>query len=158
MMKRFSGFTYVELLFSVAILALLATAVMPYAEIAIKRQKETELRRHLREVRTAIDEYKKAVDEERIFKKADQSPYPSSLSELVSGVENVASAESTMLYFLRRIPRDPMNQNSDLSAEKTWGLRSSTSPPNSPAPGKDVFDIYSLNKEQGLNGVPYEQW
>jgi general secretion pathway protein G len=155
---RSQGFTYVEMLFAVAILGLLATVAVPYADISVKRNKEVELNRSLREIRTAIDNYKKAVDEKRIAKKADQSPYPLNLLELVNGVEDATSAENKKLFFLRRIPRDPMNTDKQLLPEQTWGLRSSSSPPNDPQPGADVFDIYSLSKQQGLNGVPYNKW
>ncbi len=155
---RSDGFTYVEMLFAVAILGLLATVALPYADLTVQRNKEVELKRSLREVRTAIDNYKQAVDEKRIAKKADQSPYPNNLLELVNGVEDATTPDKTKIYFLRRIPRDPMNQDKQLAADQTWGLRSSTSPPNDPQPGADVFDIYSLSKQEGLNGVPYNKW
>lgn len=155
---RSDGFTYVEMLFAVAILGLLATVALPYADLTVQRNKEVELKRSLREVRTAIDNYKQAVDEKRIAKKADQSPYPNNLLELVNGVEDATTPDKTKIYFLRRIPRDPMNQDKQLAADQTWGLRSSTSPPNDPQPGADVFDIYSLSKQEGLNGVPYKKW
>ena len=157
-MRASRGFTYIELLFAVAILALLATAVMPYAELAVQRQKEVELRRNLREIRTAIDEYKHAVEQQLIVKKADQSSYPATLLELVKGVENATSAIKQHMFFLRRIPRDPMNVDKQLSAEQTWGLRSSSSPPNAPAAGVDVFDVFSLSKQEGLNGISYDKW
>jgi len=155
---RAHGFTYVELLFAVAILGLLATAAVPYAERSVQRHKEVELQRSLRQIRTAIDEYKKAVDEKKIAKKADQSPYPQNLLELVNGVEDATSAEKQKLFFLRRIPKDPMSTDKNVAPEQTWGLRSSTSPPDRPQAGADVFDVYSLNQQEGLNGVPYNKW
>ncbi len=155
---RSRGFTYIEMLFAVAILGLLATAVMPYAHLATQRQNEVELKRSLREIRTAIDEYKKAVDEKRIIKKADQSAYPLNLLELVNGVVDATSAEKQKIFFLRRIPRDPMNTDKQIAAEQTWGLRSSSSPPDAPQEGEDVFDVFSLNQQEGLNGVPYNKW
>jgi len=153
-----NGFSYIEMMFTVAILALLATAAVPYADLAVTRQKETELRQNLREIRTAIDAYKKAADEGKIAKLIDESGYPHNLAELVSGVENIKDPKKKKIYFLRRLPRDPMAVDQDQAATLTWGKRSYASSPDSPEAGIDVFDIYSLNETKGLNGVPYNQW
>ncbi|MFW5425870.1 MAG: type II secretion system protein [Methylophagaceae bacterium] len=157
-LKGIQGFSYIEMVFTVAILALLATAVMPYAELAVTRKKETELKRDLREIRTAIDAYKKAADSGRILKLANESGYPKSLNDLVMGVEDMTDPLKKKIYFLRRLPTDPMFPKQNETPSLTWGQRSYDSPPDYPQQGVDVFDIYSLSSQKGLNGVPYKQW
>jgi general secretion pathway protein G len=145
------GFTLVELLIVVAIMALLASIAAPLAELSYQRGKEQELRTALREIREAIDTYKRAADDGKIEKSADSSGYPPSLKTLVEGVPDKSSPEKSTLYFLRRIPRDP------ISGEE-WGVRAYASPANDPQPGKDVYDVYSKSEEIGLNKVPYKEW
>ena len=145
------GFTLVELVIVVAIVALLATVAAPLAEISYQRAKEQDLRHALREIRGAIDAYKRAADEGRIEKTADASGYPVSLAQLVEGVPDKTSPEKSRIHFLRRIPKDPMSS-------EDWGLRSYASPANDPQPGKDVYDVYSRSEEVGLNKLPYRQW
>jgi general secretion pathway protein G len=152
------GFTLIELIIVVAIVAILASGLMPLIELAAQRSKEQDLRAALRDMRTAIDAYKQAVDEGRVAKKADESGYPPSLALLATGVPNEKDPEKRKIYFLRRIPRDPFFVDSQVSAEKTWGLRSYESPPDDPRDGKDVFDVYSTSRKIGLNGVPYNTW
>lgn len=153
-----AGFTLIELLISVAIIALLASIALPLSEVAVQRGKEQDLRRSLREIRDAIDAYKRNVDEGRIKRAADASGYPPNLTVLVEGAEDVKSPTHARIRFLRRIPRDPFSSEPDTPAEETWGLRSYESPPDDPRPGKDVFDVYSLNAGTGLNGIPYKEW
>lgn len=149
---REKGFTLVELLVTVTILALLASVALPLAELTVQRAKEKELRTALRDVRTAIDAYKQAVDEGRVAKATDDaSGYPPSLALLVEGVEDRKKGDGTRIFFLRRLPADPVSGDE-------WGLRSYASPPSDPQPGKDVFDIYSQSNEKGLNGVAYREW
>ncbi len=152
------GFTLIELLIVVAIVAILAVGLMPLAELASQRAKEQDLQASLRDIRSAIDAYKQAADEGRVNRKADETGYPPSLGVLAAGVPNEKDPEKRSIYFLRRIPRDPFYSDPEVSAEKTWGLRSYDSPPDSPREGKDVFDVYSLASGKGLNGVPYKQW
>jgi general secretion pathway protein G len=112
-----------------------------------------------RQIRTGLDDYKKAVDENRIPKKVDESGYPPSLEILVDGVIDAKDPGRTKrIYFMRRLPRDPFNDDASLPAAQTWGRRSYASPPDSPAAGADVFDVYSLSPGFGLNGIPYRQW
>lgn len=151
------GFALIELLISVAILGLLAGGAMTFADLAVQRNNEELLRGNLREIRQAIDAYKAASDAKRIARAADETGYPRTLSELVDGVPDITSAKSTRIYFLRRLPRDPM-ADAALPAEATWGLRSYASPPDNPQPGRDVFDVYSMSPRKGLNGQPYEAW
>jgi general secretion pathway protein G len=145
------GFTLVELLIVVAIVALLASVAAPLAELSFQRGKEQELRTALREIREGIDAYKRAADEGRIERKADGSGYPPSLETLVQGVADKTSPEKSTIYFLRRIPRDPITG-------EDWGLRSYASPASDPQPGKDVYDVYSRSDETGLNKIPYRDW
>lgn len=157
-MRRATGFTLIELLITVAIVGLLASIALPLSELSVQRAKEQDLRRSLREVREAIDAYKRHVDEGRIKRAADASGYPPSLMVLVEGAEDLKSPTRAKLRFLRRIPRDPMSAEQDARAESGWGLRSYDSAHDDPRPGKDVFDIYSLSTATGLNGVPYKEW
>ena len=145
------GFTLIELLIVVAIVALLASIAAPLAELSYQRGKEQELRHALREIREALDTYKRAADEGRIERKADGSGYPPSLATLVEGAEQKDKPQEGRIYFLRRIPRDPITG-------QDWGLRSYASPATDPQPGKDVYDVYSRSDETGLNKVPYRDW
>ncbi|MEO6118783.1 MAG: type II secretion system protein [Methylotenera sp.] len=158
---KIKGFSYIEILATVAILALLATAAVPYFDLIQKRQKESELRHNLRLIRDAIDAYKKASDEGRIINAVGDSGYPKRLEDLTSGIGDDNDTAHRKLFFLRRLPRDPMaisNTSGDVSAAQTWRLRSYDSPPNQPQEGSDVFDVYSSSDQKGLDGVPYSQW
>lgn len=158
-MKRVWGFSLVELLVTLAILGLLAGLAVPTVELFSRRQHEAELRRALREIRTAIDSYKKAVEEGKIMIKADQSGYPPNLDALYRGVVLAKDpAKRAKIYFLRRLPRDPFFPDSAVPANETWGLRSYQSEYDRPARGADVYDIYSLSPGTGLNGVRYKEW
>ncbi len=153
------GFTLVELVITLAIVALLATAVVPSAQLVFQRQREAELRTALRTLRTALDAYKKAGDQGRIEKQADESGYPPDLQVLVDGVDDLMATESERkIYFLRRIPPDPFWPDATTPPADTWGLRSYESPPDDPQPGDDVYDVYSRSARTGLNGVPYREW
>lgn len=145
------GFTLIELLVTVAILALLASVALPLAEVTVQRNKEQELRHTLREIREAIDAYKRASDDGRIERNADASGYPPTLAALVEGVKDQRKTDGTKLYFLRRVPPDPMTG-------EDWGLRSYASPADDPQPGDDVYDVYSRSDETGLNGIAYREW
>ena len=157
--KRHAGFTLIELVITVAIIGLLASAALPLASMTIQRAKESELRAALRDIRTAIDAYKDAGDQGRIEVQADKTGYPADLKLLYQGVDDVANPEkSVKIYFMRRLPRDPFFPDGAAAPEDTWGLRSYASPPEDPQPGEDVFDVYSLSTGKGLNGVPYHDW
>lgn len=152
------GFTLIELVIAVAIVAVLASAVMPLNELVVQRAKEQDLRRALREIRGAIDAYKQASDEGRIVKKIGESGYPKRLEDLVEGVEDQKSAKRERMYFLRRVPRDPFATDASLSDTATWAKRSYASPPDDPREGEDVFDVYTLAEGKGINGRPYREW
>jgi general secretion pathway protein G len=153
------GFTMIELVVTVAIVGLLATAVVPSAQLIYQREREAQLRDALRTIRTAIDAYKKAVDDGHIKKELDKSGYPPDLQTLVDGVDDARSAkEGVRLYFLRRVPRDPFWPDPAAAPADTWALRSYASAPDDPQPGDDVFDVYSRSSRTGLNGVAYRDW
>ena len=152
MRKRFGGFTLIELLITVAIVAILASAARPLSELNVKRAKELELRRALREIRDGLDAYRQAAEDGRIERRVGDAGFPRRLEDLVEGVEDRRAANKQRIYFLRRLPRDPM------TPEGQWGLRSYASPPDAPAPGDDVFDVYTLSNGVGINGRPYREW
>lgn len=158
MMFRRRGFSYIEILVTLAILALMATVAMPYLDLVVTRKKEAELRQDLRILREAIDAFKKASDEGRLSKKIGESGYPKSLDDLVDGIEDAKDPAKHKIYFLRRLPRDPMYTGPDVPASVTWGLRSYDSPPDQPREGDDIFDIHSKSEKKGLDGVPYNKW
>jgi general secretion pathway protein G len=154
--RRLRGFTLVEMLVVLLMMSIVATAAVPLARINQRRVKETELRA-LRTLRCAIDAYKQQWNTGHIEKKPDDTGYPPDLQSLVSGVVDVADPKGRKIYFLRRIPRDPL-VDPDLPAEQTWALRSYDSPPGAPAAGRDVYDVTSMAPGNGLDGVPYRQW
>lgn len=155
---RFSGFTLVELLVTLALVSLLASVAIPMAEVTAKREREQELRETLRTLRRAIDGYKQATDEGRVARKADEAGYPPTLQILADGVTDQRDPRGAPLRFLRQVPRDPMNLDIAQSAANTWGKRSYASTHEAPQEGRDVYDVYSLELGIGLNGVPYRQW
>lgn len=154
-----AGFTLIELVVTVAIVGLLAALVFPMAEVTIQRNRERDLRDALREIRRALDAYKLAVDEKRIITAVGSSGFPPSLEVLVAGVGDAKSPDKDRkIFFLRRVPRDPMNPDFSIPAEATWGKRSYASPADAPQEGDDVYDVYSLSPGVGLNGIPYLKW
>ena len=154
---RRTGFTLIELVVSLAILALIATMAAPMGEVIVQRSKEQDLCKSLRQVRDAIDAYKQAYDEGHMLKQVEATGYPPGLQVLEDGVEDVKSPTPKRIYFLRRVPADPFAAPGTPPAE-TWGLRSYASSAQSPSQGDDVYDIYSKSEAKGLNGVPYREW
>jgi general secretion pathway protein G len=156
--RRRSGVTLVELLVTIVILALIATMALPIVEIRVRMDQERALRTALREIRDALDAYRRAHDEGRIARVEGESGYPPSLLGLIRGVTDETDPAGRKLRFLVEIPRDPFHTDRKIPAEQTWGLRSYASPPEAPRPGTDVYDVYSLSPGKGLDGVPYAQW
>ena len=157
-MKRLKGFTLIELLVALVLLALLVSAAAPLMQMTAKRNKEQELKKALWQIRDAIDAYKQAADDGLIKKSVDENGYPTTLQQLVDGVENMQDAKKRKLYFLRRIPRDPFAVDATLSAEDAWGKRSYESSFEEPIEGGDIYDVYSLSSETGINQQPYREW
>ncbi|HEX2714202.1 MAG TPA: type II secretion system protein [Candidatus Acidoferrales bacterium] len=147
-----AGMTLIELVIACAILMVLASAALPLARVTIKRQRETELHRDLREMRNAIDRYKDAADRNLIRVELGTEGYPPDLETLVKGVDLGASSDRHV-RFLRRIPDDPMTGHAD------WGLRSIQDDPDSTSwGGKNVFDVYSKSIGTALDGTKYGDW
>jgi general secretion pathway protein G len=156
MFKRADGYSFVELIIVTTIILILASAVQPLAKVAITRQKEAELRRVLREMRTAIDKFKDAADMQMIPAtelKVGSEGYPNTLEMLVEGVSVANDATGRKLKFLRRIPMDPMTGSNE------WGMRSYQDKPDSTRwGGQNVFDVFSLSDATGLDGTKYKDW
>ena len=150
------GFTFIELLIVTTIVLILASVVQPLAKVTTQRTREVELRRVLREMRTAIDKFKDSADAGMIPPtelKANSEGYPPDLETLVEGVSVANDASGRKLKFLRRIPKDPMT-NSD-----EWGLRSYQDKPDATRwGGQNVYDVYSLSEGTGLDGTKYKDW
>ena len=150
------GYTFVELLVVVTILLILASAVMPLAQVTSQRQRESELRRTLREMRTAIDAFKAAVERGEIPTtelKPGNEGYPPDLETLVEGVSAAGDASGRKLRFMRRIPIDPM------TADTEWGMRSyQDTPTDTSWGGQNVFDVYTKSGGTGLDGTKYKDW
>lgn len=154
-MRSTAGYSFIELLIVSTMLLILASAVMPLARVTMQRQKEVELRRVLRELRTGIDKYKDAVDQGLIGSvdiKAGSEGYPPTLQTLVDGVSMANDASGKKLKFLRRIPVDPMT-----GAE--WGLRSYQDKPDARSwGGQNVYDVHSTSGKTALDGTKYRDW
>ena len=155
------GFTLIEMVVVLAIVGILVLAAQPLHELALRRTQETALRHALREVRTAIDEHRRAVQRGVVAAGANKSPFPPDLQSLVGGVAVLSAPGQApgeaRLYLLRRLPRDPF-ADADVPAHESWGLRASTSPPTAPQAGSDVFDIYSRSELRALDGTRYRDW
>ena len=156
---RVRGFSIIELLVVLAVLGILASVALPLSEVVQTRKKEEQLRRSLWELRDAVDSYKRAVDDGRIIPRPSVSGYPPSLDVLVEGVAvSGTRGGSERIYFLRRIPTDPLAPDPSLPVKAQWGLRSYASPSDRPEAGDDVYDVYSRSTLTGLNGIAYREW
>jgi len=148
----------IELLVVMAILGVLSAVALPLSETLLVAQKERELRLALQEIRTALDDYKRAMDQQPVSSGATGSGYPPNLRTLVKGIPDARlSSKGQMLYFLRVIPRDPF-ANPQWLPEQTWRLRSYASPADKPQPGVDVYDVHSTSDAKALDGSSYAQW
>jgi general secretion pathway protein G len=161
LLRRRKGVTLLELIVTVSILAILAAGVVPLTRMTAKRTREIELRRNLRTIRTAIDDYKKsydkAVDEKKISSVLNKTGYPETLQVLVDGFD-FGGLYAYKKKFLRRIPADPMNPPGP-GEEPKWGLRSYNDKPDTTTwGGEDVYDIYSLSEGTAIDGTKYRDW
>jgi general secretion pathway protein G len=149
------GYTFIEIAVVTAIIGIMASAALPLAKVTMQRNREIELRRSLREIRTALDNYKDAVDENQIAESAldgSTDGYPPTLETLVEGVPAMNDKEKK-LRFLRRIPYDPMTRSTD------WGMRSTRDTPESKSwGGQNVFDVYTKFEGTALDGTNYRDW
>jgi general secretion pathway protein G len=152
------GFTLIELVITVLIVAVLASIALPLNELTVQRGKEQDLRRALRELREAIDAYKQASDEGRIVKRAGESGYPKRLEDLIAGAEDQKDPKKSRVVFLRRLPRDPFANDPALGPAESWGKRSYDSAAEDPREGDDVFDVFSRSSAVGINGRPRKEW
>ena len=154
--RESKGYTFVELLVVAAVIMILASAIMPLAKVTARRQREAELRRDLREMRTAIDKFKDAADLGLIGTldlKVGSENYPSDLQQLVDGVTAANDATGRKLKFLRKVPIDPMTRTTE------WGLRSYQDKPDATRwGGQNVFDVYTTFDGKALDGSKYRDW
>jgi general secretion pathway protein G len=161
-----AGFTFVELVVTLALIGLLATASLPLYEVTSTRMREAELREALRTIRAGLDAYKAAVDAGTLPKVAGDSGYPASLEMLTEPQEPAGKHEagfgaaepSRRVVILRRLPRDPFFPNAEVPAAQTWNTRGYGSRSDDPQPGADVFDVASSSTRVGLDGTPYSSW
>ncbi len=151
--KRQSGLTLVELIVAFTIMMILTSMAVPLARYKVQRDKERDLERALREIRTAIDKFKDDMDAQKIGPaKLDSDNYPESLKQLVDGIKATGSVDKKMKY-LRRIPKDPMTDSYD------WGLRSDRDDPDSQSwGGQNVFDVYTKSMDKARDGTQYSTW
>ena len=149
-LKRQGGFSLVELVVAITIMAILATAALPLARLVVRREKERELRNDLHEMRDAIDKYKDAADRGMFQIKLGSEGYPPDLDALVNGID---IDQKKKVRFLRKIPVDPMTGKAD------WGMRSLQDDPESDSfGGQNVFDVYSKSEATAIDGTKYKDW
>lgn len=154
---REAGFTLVELMVTVALVSLMASIAIPCGELLVRRAREDATRIHLRELRTAIDAYKRASDGGHIALAPGESGYPRRLADLL-GVPDQKDPSGAMIRFMRKLPRNPLYPDPDAPAATTWGIRSYASSHLQPRPGRDIYDVYPLVDGKGINGVAYREW
>ncbi|PKF33800.1 type II secretion system protein [Acinetobacter proteolyticus] len=156
--RSVAGFTLIELIVTVSLMAILASVIVPITQLSMQQVKEQELKSALKEIRTAIDAYKQAGDNGHIYRSAETTGYPTTLNELVDGVVDIKDPKKRKIYFLRRIPADPFYEDPSSAADKTWGIRSYRNELDHFKYEGDVYDVYSLSIKTGLNGRPYKDW
>lgn len=156
-LKHRRGFTFVELLVAMALLALLASVVLPASDLVSRQYKERELKTALFEIRQALDTYKVASDAGKIPPAyRTLSGYPPNL-KILEGLPSQQGRPDQM-RFLRRVPRDPFFSDPHTPAVATWGLRAYASEADQPKAGEDVYDVFSTSTQSGLNGIAYREW
>ena len=158
---RRSGLSLVELIMTLSILSILAAVILPSAQLISKRNREIELRRNLRIIRNAIDDFKKTyekgVAEKKIIQSLNKSGYPESFEKLVEG-HDFGGLLPEKKKFLRRVPCDPFNSDKQISCEKSWGVRSYTDKECSDKLGDDLYDVCSMSEETAIDGTKYKDW
>ena len=154
------GLSLIELVVTMVILSILAGLILPSARMTSKRVKEIELKRNLREIRTALDDFKKnndkALTEKKTVEVVNKSGYPETLEVLVEGYD-FGGLNASKKKFLRKVPRDPFHPVQE--GEDAWGMRSYVDDKDSTSwGGEDVFDVYSLSEETAIDGTKYKDW
>lgn len=158
------GFTFIELVITLALVGLLSMFTLPLYEMSATRMKEAELRQALRTIRAGLDAYKAATDSGNLHREAGDSGYPRSLDKLTEsldllGKRDLSGAIATQrMVILRQLPRDPFNTDPELPAAMTWNTRAYASRADDPQPGDDVFDVSSKSARNALDGTRYSDW
>jgi len=160
-----TGLSLVELIMTLSILSILAALILPSAQMMAKRTKEIELRRSLRVLRNAIDDYKKTYDKAatdgvngvKMITSVNKSGYPESFEKLIEG-DTFGGVYPDKKKFLRRVPCDPMNDEKGIACEKSWGVRAYTDKECSDRLGDDLFDVCSMNEGTAIDGTKYKDW
>lgn len=158
------GFTFIELVITLALIGLMAMLALPLFEITATRMKESELRHALRVLRGALDTYKAATDNGSLKREPGASGYPPTLEVLTQPLDLAAkpdasgSLASQRMVILRQLPRDPFNNDLTLPPEQTWNTRAYASRADDPQPGDDVFDVSSKSSAVALDGTAYAKW
>jgi general secretion pathway protein G len=158
------GFTFIELVITLALVGLLSVLAMPLYEVTATRMKESELRQALRTIRVGIDAYKAATDAGSLAREAGESGYPGSLDKLTESLELLGKRDLTntlpaqRMVILRKLPRDPFNADLDIPAAETWNTRAYASRPDDAQSGSDVFDVSSKSSRNALDGTAYSSW
>ena len=152
--RKQAGFTFIELIVVVVIISVLAAVSIPMVKTSVQREKEIQLRRSLRLIRTALDEFKEFVEKNRIKVDEESYGYPETLEDLVEGIEYRDRKNNKRIKkFLRKIPSDPITNSFQ------WGLRSYQDDRDSEEwGGENVWDIYSKSEKKALNGSYYKEW
>lgn len=158
------GFSFIELVITLALVGLLSMMAVPLYDMTVTRMKESELRQALRTIRSGIDAYKAATDSGSLARAAGDSGYPPSLEKLTEPLELQGkrdlsgSLASQRMVILRQLPRDPFSTDPEIPAPLTWNTRAYASRADDPQPGDDVFDVSSKSSRLGLDGTPYSSW
>jgi len=152
MSSKIRGFTLIELILTITVIAIIAGMAVPLTRNTLKRQREVELRNALHEMRIAVDKYKDSCDKGMIQQMLGTECYPQKLEDLVEGVPQIGAVDKK-LKFLRRIPKDPMTNSTE------WGMRSYQDEPKSMSwGGQNVFDVFTKSEGTALDGTKYNEW
>lgn len=163
--ERRSGLSLVELIMTLSILSILAALILPSAQLMAKRTREVELRRNLRVIRNAIDDYKKTYDKAategvngvRMMTSINKSGYPESFDKLIEG-DTFGGVYTEKKKFLRRVPCDPFSRDKQVTCDKSWGVRAYSDKECSDKLGDDIYDVCSMSEETAIDGTKYKDW